>query len=88
MPGHCNSQTFMLISLEFTEQEAVLTLPFEHCGLESLDKDIIGRVLRFFVGHHHPCVYLSLYDITVHMTKPPRPPPSVCIKLEPVKAWE
>ena len=36
--SHCNSQTFMLISLEFTEQEAVLTLPFEHCGLESLDK--------------------------------------------------
>ena len=38
VPAHCNSQTFMLISLEFTEQEAVLTLPFEHCGLESLDK--------------------------------------------------
>ena len=38
VPGYCNSQTFMLISLKFTEQEAVLTLPFEHCGLESLDK--------------------------------------------------
>ena len=32
-----NSQT-ALISLEFTEQEAMLTLHFEHSSLKSLDK--------------------------------------------------
>ena len=38
----CNS-SFALISLESTEQHAVLTLPFEHSGLKSLDKILQER---------------------------------------------
>ena len=38
MEWRCLIIVFMLISIESTEQAAVLTLSFEHRGLESLDK--------------------------------------------------
>ena len=68
---------FALISLKFTEQQAVLTLHFEHSSLKSLDK-ILQEGPQDFSSGTAPrvCSYLSLRHITMHVTKYPRPSPS------------
>ena len=61
----------MLISLESTEQRAVLTLSFKHYSLKSLDK-ILQEEHRDSSSGTAPVSH-----ITQHMTKSPRPSPSV-----------
>ena len=60
-----NSQT-ALISLELTEQQAILTLHFEHSSLKSMDKILqegpqefsLGTILRVSTSHYvtSPCM--------------------------------
>ena len=75
VPGHCNSQTFALTSLESTEQWAVLMLSFERWSLKFFDQILQEGPWDSLLGTA-PC--LSIYHyVTVHVTKSPRPSPSV-----------
>ena len=82
---------FALISLESTEQQAVLTLSFECYRFKCFDKILQEGPRDSSLGIACPSVYLSLRHITVHMSKSPRPSPSILqaiINWKVVKAWE